>query len=126
MYTPSGVVAVVDDDESILRALERALLSHGYRVRAFASAEQYLDESDAPEVSCAVIDIQLGNGRSGLDLGEEISRSIHATPIVFMTASADPELRRRAMDIGCVEFLEKPFPTCALVAAIAKVEGSDC
>jgi FixJ family two-component response regulator len=126
MYTPSGVVALVDDDESILRALERALVSHGYRVRAFSSAEQYLDEGVAADVSCVVIDLQLGNGRSGLELGEEIARSVHATPIVFMTGSADPALRGRAMDVGCVAFLEKPFPTCALVAAIAKVQRRDC
>jgi FixJ family two-component response regulator len=120
MSITNGVVALVDDDASILQALRRALVAYGYRVRAFSSAEQYLAEVDAGEVSCVVIDIHLGAGLSGLDLGDEISRSMPATPIVFMTGSADLAVQRRAIDIGCVEFLEKPFRVCALTAAIAK------
>ncbi len=50
---------------------------------------------------------------------------MHATPVVFMTGSDDPALRKRAMDIGCVEFLEKPFLTSTLVAAIMKLEAAD-
>lgn len=122
MPIPAGVVALVDDDPFVLRALERALVAYGYRVKVFSSAEIYLEEANADEISCAVIDIQLGRGRSGLDLGKEISRSMHATPIVFMTASHDMALRERARDIGCVEFLEKPFLTSALIAAIVKLE----
>jgi FixJ family two-component response regulator len=125
MPVVAGVVALVDDDPFVLRALQRALVAYGYRVKTFSSPEQFLAESDARETSCAVIDIQLGCGRSGLDLGDDISRSMHATPIVFMTASNDPALRERAMKIGCVEFLEKPFLTSRLIAAIMKLEAPD-
>ncbi len=121
----AGDIALVDDDPYVLRALQRALVAYGYRVKAFSSAEQFLAESDAREIWCAVIDIELGGGRSGLDLGDDISRSMHATPVVFMTGSDDPALRKRAMDIGCVEFLEKPFLTSRLVAAIMKLEAAD-
>ncbi|MGZ5049054.1 MAG: response regulator transcription factor [Usitatibacter sp.] len=121
----AGVVALVDDDAFVLRALERALIAHGYRVRAFSSAEQFLARSNASEISCAVIDIELNGGRSGLDLGQDISVSAYATPVVFMTASNDPALRRRAMEIGCVDFLEKPFLTSCLIAAIIRAQGRD-
>jgi len=120
----SRAVALVDDNASLLRALERCLAAHGYRVQAFASAEQYLAEVDAGEIACAVIDVELGAGLSGLDLGEAISCA-HATPIVFMTGSRDTEYFKRARDIGCIDFLLKPFDMSRLIAAITKAaEGS--
>ena len=119
----AGAVALVDDDASILCALQRSLAMYGYRVKVFASAEQYLEEADASEISCAVIDIDLGSGLSGLDLGKEISSSGHATPIVFMSGSLDRRVCERAMAIGCIEFLGKPFLTSRLVAAIMKLDG---
>ena len=126
MNISAGVVALVDDDPFVLRSLERALLSFGYRVRTFSSAEQYLAEADASEVSCVVVDVDLGPGLSGLDLAGEISRSVHPTPIVFMTASNDLTLCERAMEIGCVEYLHKPFLTSMLVGAIMKLETCSC
>jgi FixJ family two-component response regulator len=101
--------------------LERCLSAHGYRVQAFASAEQYLAEVDASDIACAVIDVELGAGLSGLDLGMAIS-SAHATPIVFMTGSRDTEYSRRARDIGCIEFLLKPFDVSRLIAAITRAD----
>jgi len=124
MRIPPRAVALVDDDPLLLRALERVLLACGYRVQSFTSAEQYLREVNAGEISCVVIDINLGVGRlSGLDLGDIISQSLHATPIVFMTGSDELALCERARDIGCFEFLKKPFPTSKLVATLVRLEG---
>ena len=125
MTLRTGAVAVVDDDPFLLRALERALLAYGYRVKTFSSAEQYLEEANGAEILCAVVDIHLHGEPMGLELGHEISRSEHATPVVFMTASDDPLLRERAMDIGCAEFLEKPFLTTRLIGVIMRLEGRD-
>jgi FixJ family two-component response regulator len=121
----AGVVALVDDDASIRRALQRSLAAYGYPVRVFVSAEQYLAEVNAGEISCAVIDIHLGGGLSGLDLGEEISSSMPATAMVFMSGSHDRGACERAESIGCIEFLEKPFLVSRLIAAIIKLEGPD-
>jgi CheY-like chemotaxis protein len=124
MRIPPRAVALVDDDPYLLRALERVLLACGYRVQSYTSAEQYLREANAGEISCAVIDINLGAGRlSGLDLGDVIAQSLHATPIVFMTGSDELALCERARDIGCLEFLTKPFLPAKLVAALTRLEG---
>ena len=120
-----GVVAIVDDDASMLRALQRSLALAGYRVKVFASAERYLAEVDAAEVACAVLDIQLGSGASGLELGRRIS-SMHATPIVFMTGSRDPALHSRAEEIGCISFLVKPFSAVSLIDALMTLPGQGC
>ena len=125
MLIPAGVVALVDDDVYVLQALERALVSYQYRVRTYTSAEEYLAHANAGEILCTVIDIQLGGGLSGLDLGEMISESIHPTPVVFMTGSDDSALHARALDIGCAAFLHKPFLTSMLIGTIMTIEGRD-
>jgi FixJ family two-component response regulator len=125
MSFAGGVVAIVDDDPFILRALTRALTAYGYRVRAFASAELYLGRAGTDEISCVVIDVDLGRGKTGLDLGRAIAASENPTPIVFMSALKDPHVLARAEEIGCVDFLVKPFLTERLVGIIMRLEGQD-
>ena len=118
------VVAIVDDNACTLKAFARLLSVCGYRVQLFESAEQYLESAHASKASCAVIDIDLGCGMSGLDLAKKISSSGRAIPIIFMTGGQDPAIRQQAMDVGCVAFLEKPFAGDQLLDAIVKSEGS--
>lgn len=118
------VVAIVDDDIAARRALARLLASQRFRVKQFASAEQYLETVDAHEAFCALIDIDLGDGMSGLDLGRLIKASARPIPIIFMTGSLDSALRVRAWEIGCIEFLEKPCPAADLLAAIHGARGA--
>ena len=118
MSKQMDLVALVDDDADELKAIARFLSSHGYRVRTFESAERYLESPDADEVSCVVIDVNLGRGMSGLDLARSISSSGRTTTIIFMTGSADEATRQRAMTIGCTAFMEKPYLGDRLIAAI--------
>ena len=120
MSIPPAIVAVVDDDASALRGLGRVLSVFGYRANLFESAEQYLAAADASTASCVVLDIDLRGGMSGLDLARTIRSSARATPIIFITGSADPAIRKQALDVGCVAFLEKPFPSELLITAIMK------
>lgn len=121
MSIPPAVVDIVDDDSHVLRALARLVSAHGYRVCMFDSAEQYLSLNEGNAI-CVVIDINLG-GMSGLDLGRVISSSPRAIPMIFMTGSPDPTLRKRAAAIGCVAFLEKPISSESLLAAIRRSSG---
>ena len=125
MSIPPDVVAVVDDNVYVLGGLERVLSSYGYRVYTFTSAELYLESADASEASCAVIDIDLRGAMSGLDLGRAISSSDSAIPIIFMSGSSHTEVRKQALDVGCVAFLGKPFPSELLITAILKSGAPD-
>jgi FixJ family two-component response regulator len=121
----SGVVALVDDDAFVLKALQRALQSFGYRVQVFATAEQYLEEAQPEEISCVVIDVQLGRGLSGFDLAKAIL-AVRATPIMFMSAGWSDVLLERARQIGCVDLLHKPFLVSRLIEAIMRLDGDEC
>ena len=86
---PSGfVVAVVDDDQGILRSLEYLLDSADYAVRLFTSGAELLDSGCMPEIDCLISDIDM----PGMD-GFELLRLVHAArpglPIILITGYPD-------------------------------------
>jgi FixJ family two-component response regulator len=113
------MVCVVDDDESILRALRRVLGATGFRVETFSSAQQFLDSEHRDRADCLVLDVHLG-GLSGLDLQERLARSGVSTPVIIITAYDDARTRERARRAGVIEYLRKPFDDDSLIDAIHK------
>src|SRR5204863_5133115 len=87
----SGVVFVVDDDDSVRRALARLLASAGYRVQTFPSAEEFLARRPALATegpACAVLDVRLP-GLSGVDLQRGLRQGGDRLPVVFITGHGD-------------------------------------
>jgi FixJ family two-component response regulator len=119
------VVFIVDDDDSIRRALARLFYSVQLRAEAFASAQEFL-HNERPDVpSCLVLDVRLP-GLSGLDFQAELAKANIRIPIVFITGHGDIPMTVRAMKAGAVDFLAKPFRDQdlldAVVAAIQRDE----
>jgi FixJ family two-component response regulator len=102
------IVFVIDDDESMRRALTNLFQSVGLKVEVFGSAPDML-QSKLPDVaSCLVLDIRLP-GLSGLDFQTELAKANIHIPIIFMTGHGDIPMTVRAMKGGAVDFLTKPF-----------------
>jgi FixJ family two-component response regulator len=116
----SQLIAIVDDDASILQAFGRLLSASGYRVQLFNSAYAFLATPEANRAACVLLDIDLGTGESGLDLGKKLAAAAHAPPIIFITGRIKQEMRARAEEIGCVAFLEKPIPSEVLLATVRR------
>jgi len=110
-------VAVVDDDESLCRSLNRLLRTAGFQTVAYASAEDLLEDSKRPRFDCLVLDIQL-KGMSGLELCQRLAAVRNTTPIIFITADDDPEIRARALAAGCAGYFRKTDPGDQLLGAI--------
>jgi FixJ family two-component response regulator len=111
-HQPAGarepLVFIVEDDESIRRALNNLFQSVGLEVELFGSASEML-QSKLPDVaSCLVLDIRLP-GLSGLDFQAELAKANIHIPIIFMTGHGDIPMSVRAMKGGAVDFLTKPF-----------------
>jgi len=113
------IVAIVEDDPSMLRAARDLLDAHGFATCTFASAEEFLASGSAGEADCLLLDIDLG-GISGIELRRQLKISTPALPIIFMTALDDDTVERQAFRVGCVAILRKPFPRAALIDAIKK------
>jgi FixJ family two-component response regulator len=102
------LVFIVEDDESMRRALSNLFESVGLEAVMFGSAAEML-QSKLPDVaSCLVLDIRLP-GLSGLDFQAELAKANIRIPIIFITGHGDIPMTVRAMKGGAVDFLTKPF-----------------
>jgi FixJ family two-component response regulator len=118
------IVFVIDDDESMCRALTNLFESVGLKVEVFGSAPEMLD-SKLPEVAgCLVLDIRLP-GLSGLDFQAELAKANIQIPIIFMTGHGDIPMTVRAMKGGAVDFLTKPFRDQDMLDAVGRAIERD-
>jgi FixJ family two-component response regulator len=117
-------VAVVDDDESFARSLERLFRASGFVARTYPSAEAFLAPTPLPQPDCLVLDIHLG-GMSGLDLQRQLCEAGDPPPIIFVTAHDAPKVREEAQRAGCSAYFLKPVPRKPLIEAITKAVHPD-
>jgi FixJ family two-component response regulator len=115
----SKLIALVDDDLSVRRALPRLLRSGGFETRAFASPEELSESGIAAEAACLVLDVHLGRV-SGFELLERLRAAGVKAPAIFITAFDDAESRQRARGLGASGYLRKPFDGSALLDAVAQ------
>jgi len=108
---------VVDDDDLMRSSTRRLLRSAGFRVEAFASAEEFLGSGLAEETACLILDLRMP-GMSGLQLQRRLAGEGRLIPIIFITAQENQESRMQAMREGAVDFLQKPFSEEALLKAV--------
>jgi FixJ family two-component response regulator len=112
-----SLIAIVDDEEAVRKAIERLLKSAGLKAEAFASAEVFMQSGRLNDAACVIVDMRLG-GMTGLQLQRRLAKSGHRKPIVFITALDSPEVRARALRAGAIDVLRKPFSDEALLQAI--------
>ena len=115
-------VCVVDDDSLIRDSTGRLIRSFGFRVEAFASAEEFGNSDYLEETACLILDVRMP-GVDGLELQHRLSEAGERIPIIFITAHADHEQERRAMVAGAVGFLYKPFGQESLLQAVRSALG---
>jgi FixJ family two-component response regulator len=117
------VIAVVDDDPLVREALDGLLSSLGYRAELYASAAEFIATALTTEASCLLLDVQLG-AMTGIELARHLMSTGFSFPTIFMTGSKDESYRRDGVALGCVDYLDKPFPASRLIGAIDKAIGS--
>ena len=110
------VVFIVDDDRRIREALSLLLSSFDMRAVAFGSAAEYMAYPKPDVPACLVLDVKLPD-INGLDLQSRIAQGDHPH-IVFVTGHGDIPSTVRAIKMGAVDFLTKPFREADLMRAI--------
>ena len=118
-----GSIALIDDDESFRPALLESLLSLGYDVHDFASAEDFIDSGGMIYYGCIITDVHL-TGMSGIDFKKLLASSGLDVPVIMITARSDPGLESRAAASGAICLLIKPFEISALIACLEKALGA--
>ena len=116
--TSKPTVLVVEDDESVRRALANLFQSVGLEVMLFGSASEMLQSGLPASASCLVLDVRLP-GLSGLDFQAELAKTNTHIPIIFMSGHGDIPMTVRAMKGGAIDFLTKPFRDQDMLDAVS-------
>jgi FixJ family two-component response regulator len=109
MGKPDPFVVVIDDDESVSRAIKRLLRSIGITAETFPSGDAFLDTLSAVpsyHPDCVILDVQMP-GLNGLEVQQRLAGT--GMPIIFITAHDEIGAREQALANGAVAWLRKPF-----------------
>src|SRR5213079_1639511 len=118
------VVYVVDDNDSLRKALMRLLCAAGYEVRGYASAGEFILSDRDNRRGCVLLDVRMP-GPSGLDLQEALAKEEEPLPVIFLTAHGDVPMSVRAMKAGAIDILTKPVKREVLLSAVRMALAHD-
>jgi FixJ family two-component response regulator len=117
MNVAKPLVSVVDDDESVRESLPDLVKEFGFSVKAFSSAQEFLQSDSIGTTRCLILDVAMP-GMTGPELHRELVRRGQPIPTIFITAHRDEAVRPRLIEQGAVDCLFKPFSDAALQAAL--------
>ena len=110
MTTKKPLIAIVDDDESVCRALERLVRSLGMTAETHASGSEFVEQIESlPSYhpDCVILDVQMP-GLSGIEVQSHLRRIGRDIAVIFITAHDDNTAQERALAGGALAFLRKP------------------
>ena len=127
MSSDGRIVYLVDDEEAIRRSAGFMLKTSGFQVKPFASGVEFLKEKEL-EPGCVLLDIRMPDMDGFEVMTELFKRGIH-WPVVVMTGHGEVPVAVRAMKLGAVDFIEKPFEKAVLMSALnegfSRIEQAD-
>jgi len=111
-------ISVVDDEESVRKALSRLLRSAGMTVKTFSGGAEFLQSLADCKPDCVVLDINMPV-MTGFDVLDRLATTKVPFPVVVITGLDSSEAHGRALGAGAVAYLRKPVNDQALLDAIA-------
>lgn len=125
MIHPPPIVAVLDDEPQMRKALRRLLGCHGYRVEDYERGVDFLAALPWHPADCLVLDLHMPEV-SGFDVLEVFAAQHVTTPVVVITGHDEPGTAERTLALGASAYLLKPVDEVALVSAIeSTISGSN-
>ena len=110
-------IAIVDDDESVRRAMARLIGVHSFQVQTYASGHEFLDSLKISVPNCLIVDLTM-NDMTGLELLHSLAGMGLRIPTIVVTAVDEPGMRHRCKLAGAIAFLVKPVMGDPLLDAI--------
>jgi FixJ family two-component response regulator len=120
----AGIICVVDDDPSMLKALNRLLSSVGLQAQLFSEPLGFLAYVICNTVALAVIDIWM-SGMTGLEVQKKLQAISPKTRVIISTANDHESVRNAAIQGGAIAYFVKPFDDDAFLAAVHQAMASE-
>jgi len=120
MPTPIPVVAVLDDEPELRKALRRLLTSHGFYVEEYERGSDFLAALGSHPLDCLLLDLHMLEV-NGFDVLEYFQLRHVRTPVIVITAHDEPDTEERVRRLGAAAYLKKPVDRDALLSAINAV-----
>ena len=117
MQTDTCLIAVVDDEESVRKALGRLIRSAGFSVETYASGVEFMQSLQRQRPHCVVLDLRMPVV-NGFDVQSALVRSGAGVPVVIITGDDSPASRERTLRQGAHAYLRKPVDDAMLIDAI--------
>ncbi len=117
-------VFIVDDDKVVRNTIGQLVETVGLNVKAFASAEEFLDSYDSARPGCLVLDVRMP-GMSGIKLQLKFNEHNIHIPIIFISGHGDIPMAAQAFKNGAVDFIEKPFRIQVLLDVFQEAIAKD-
>lgn len=112
-----ATVYIVDNDEAVRDSLAALLATHGWQTETFDSAAAFLARYRGGSPGCLLLDVRMP-GMTGLELQQVLAAQRVLLPVIIITGHGDIPMAVKAMKLGAVDFLEKPFSNDALLHTI--------
>jgi two-component system, LuxR family, response regulator FixJ len=113
-------VFIVDDDPKVRDALQWLFESVDLAVETFENAKHFIDNYNVNKTGCLIVDVRMP-GMSGLELLEHLKLTKCHLPIIVTTGHGDVPMAVRAMKVGAIDFISKPFNDQYLIDKIQKI-----
>jgi FixJ family two-component response regulator len=111
------LIAIVDDEESVRRAIKRLICAVGFDVDVFCSGSDFLNSLTDRVPRCVVLDLHMPE-MSGFDVQDELKHAGYSIPVIAITGHDTPASQPRALAGGAVAYLRKPVKGSTLLGII--------
>ncbi|KPJ93346.1 MAG: hypothetical protein AMJ53_07430 [Gammaproteobacteria bacterium SG8_11] len=122
--TDSPTVFIVDDDQAVRDSLNFLVESNGRSVKAYATAQEFIEDYDPAMPGCLLLDVRMPE-MNGFELQKELNKRKISIPIIFISAHGTVPTAVRALKLGAVDFIMKPFNNVALLDKIEQAIDMD-
>lgn len=116
----SKQIYIVDDDESVCRALKILLGTYGFTVRTFSCAEEFFSAVPNDASGCLILDIHMP-GQNGWEAQQKLMKKGSKRRVIIITADKNGGLKEQALMAGAVGFLQKPLNDHELVNLVNRL-----
>lgn len=119
MTEPGPLIAVLDDEPQMCKALSRLLKTHGFCVVTFVQGAEFLSMCASRLPNCLLLDLHMP-GMSGFEVLERFAAQHVPVPVIVITGQDQPGNAERVLALGAAAYLLKPLSESLLIAAIRK------